>query len=511
MEFLVTREEMQFVDSYSIHTIGIPGIVLMERASLCMEKEILSRYPKAGSVLIVTERGNNGGDGLALGRMLLHDGIDVDIYEIGGIPQATESYETQKKILHNLGVELHKDMPEGDYDLIIDAIFGVGLKREVKGKQAEAVRAMNEKSGVKIALDVPTGLDATTGHVLGETFQADLTITVGLHKIGLALYPGAEYAGEVAVKDIGFPRQSVETAGAHVCYYTKRDLNRLPRRQRWSNKGTYGRVLVTAGAVNMAGAAYLSGKAACRSGAGLVRLFTDDANRLILQERLPEAIMTTWKEGAGDCANLESLKEAVRWATVIVFGPGLGVSPWTEKMLRVVLKEGECPLVMDADGINVFSQMEDGRALLASYRGDVIFTPHLKEMSRLTGCSVGEIQDNLIDICRSQAQVYKEDVSKKEDSCAQRILVEKDWRTIVSDGQDVYINMSGNDGMSTAGSGDVLTGVIAGLLAGGAGAFEAAKLGVYCHGLAGDAAVEEKGHYALSSDDIADAICRVIR
>lgn len=500
MRYLTTREEMQNIDRYSIEEIGIPGLVLMEKAAMSMEEEILARFPKASSVLIVVERGNNGGDGLALGRLLLAKGYDVDLYEIGGVPKASDSYKVQMQILENLGIPVLDHIPKRGYDIIVDGIFGVGLKREVAGIQKEVITQLNEMNAYKIAVDVPSGVDAGTGRILGIAFEADLTITFGLSKIGLVLYPGAAKCGEVCVKDIGFPQLSVDTIAPSAYTYDWGDFHGIPKRKPWSNKGSYGKVLMIAGSKNMAGAACLAGEAAYRSGSGLVRVFTCEENRVILQNQLPEAILTTY-EGEEDC--LSSLKEALSWATVIGFGPGLSTGSLTAKMLKMVLRQGTCPLVLDADGINVLARLKKEEADIweevKAYPHGMILTPHLMEMSRLSGKSVAEIKDHLIEAAKEYAD-------------STHIYALKDARSVVADGSaKVYINTTGNHGMSVGGSGDVLTGIICGFLAGGAELSEAARSGVFCHGAAGDVAVKETGHYALLARDIIEGLKKVLQ
>ena len=500
MDYIGTGDEMQRIDAYSIEQVGIPGIVLMERAALAMEREIRRRFHPGKTVTIVTERGNNGGDGLALGRMLLADGYAVRFYEIGGVRHASESYQTQRNILENLGVHFLKELP-GTSDIWVDAVFGVGLKRDVAGVQKEALEKMNNKDGYKIAVDIPSGVDASTGQILGYAFQADLTITFGLSKVGLVLYPGAGRAGEVLVREIGFPEKAIRAVNPGACVYAREDLCRLPERNPWSHKGTFGKVLLIVGSKNMAGAAYLSALAAYRSGSGLVRIFTCEENREILQSRIPEAVMTTYhtEEEA-----LALLPEALAWADVTGIGSGLGQKDLTRQILCKVLSEGHGSLVVDADGINVLAAMlreegrTDARSLYENYGGTMILTPHLREMSRFTGKTVREIQSSLVETARMAAD-------------EKHIFVLKDARTIVSDRTlPTYINMSGNDGMATGGSGDVLTGVICGLLAGGLAPLEAARMGVFCHGLAGDEAVKDKGHSGLMAGDLAEYMSRVL-
>ncbi len=500
MQRIATREEMQQIDSFSIEQCKIPGIVLMEKAAMAMEEEIISRFPVTTKILIVTEKGNNGGDGLALARLLLHRGYLVDVYEIGEIDHATASYETQRRILESLDVRICRKWPYKHYDVIVDAIFGVGLKRAVMGEHAKAILRMNDMTGFKIALDIPSGVDASTGNVLGTGFRADLTITVGLNKVGLLLYPGAEYAGEIVVKDIGFPQKAVEEIGTGAVSYTKEDLSRLTQRKAWSNKGTYGRVLLIAGSYNMAGAAYLSGLAAYRAGAGLVRIFTCEENRQILQTKLPDAILTTY---TGEKDAIRKLEEAVTWANVIGFGPGLGTDHTGEAMFEQVLRQAKVPLILDADGLNILAKLQNEREgnekaeeicnLFACYQAGVVMTPHMKEMERLSKIPVKTLIEDRI-------------ARAKEQAGEKHILVLKDARTIVTDGvRETYINTSGNHGMAVGGSGDVLTGIIAAFAVQN-DLLEAARLGVYCHGLAGDAAVKKAGYHGLMASDIANHI-----
>ena len=503
MRYICTGEEMQAIDSYSIKTLGIPGIVLMEKAAMSMEEEILSRFPLPASVLILAEGGNNGGDGLALGRLLMARGYQVTICEIGGVKKPSESYMTQKYILTKLGARMIQDLPEEDFDLYVDAVFGVGLRRDVSGIQADLIGRVNERKGFKLAVDVPSGVEAGSGRILGCCFKADLTITFGLLKAGLVLYPGADYAGEVVVKDIGFPDQAVRHVSPGALCFDQEDLCLLPVRTAWSNKGTYGRVLLIAGSRNMAGAAYLSALAAYRSGSGLVRIFTCEENREILQTLLPEAILTTWRN---DGEALALLPEALSWATVIGIGPGTGRNSTGRSLLMKVLEAGRAPLVIDADGLNNLADLlhekkgsrDEVQKLYDSYEGGIILTPHLKEMERLCGEPVSVIRQDLRAIAGAHADQG-------------HVLVLKDARTIVSDGcLPVYINTSGNHGMSVAGSGDVLTGIICGFLAGGLPLLRAARLGVFCHGLAGDHAARAGGYYGLMARDIADHLSDVI-
>ena len=303
-----------------------------------------------------------------------------------------------------------------------------------------------------------------------------------------------------AVKEIGFPNKAVEEIAPQMVSFTTDDLELLPERKAWTNKGSYGKVLLIAGSKNMAGAALLSGTAAYKSGSGLVRIFSCEENRVILQEKLPEAILTTYDS---EEKAWELLPESLSWASVIGIGPGIGQSAFASKLVKQVLTLGKAPLVIDADGLNNLAALlqEDTelRQLFHEYEGGMILTPHLKEMSRLTGEEIAEIRSNLPKAAASTADKG-------------HVIVLKDARTIVSDGSvPSYINMSGNNGMATGGSGDVLTGIICGFLAGGLDILTAALLGVYCHGLAGDAAAKEKGYYSVLAGDLPNYLETILK
>lgn len=501
MKYVASRTEMQQIDAFSIEQMKIPGIVLMEKAAMAIEEEILARISPDQKILIVTEKGNNGGDGLALARLLHHKGYQADIYEVGAIPKASQSYQIQRDILKELDIPVLEQIPDRIYDVIVDAMFGVGLSREITGQHKAVIEQLNHRTAYKIAIDMPSGIDATSGLVLGVAFRADLTITIGLDKIGLLLDPGASYAGEIIVKDIGFPHKAVEAIAPKAVLYGDEDLALLPKRKAWSNKGTYGRILLIAGSKNMAGAAYLAGLAAYRAGAGLVRIFTCEENRQILQTKLPEAILTTYTD-KNDALN--KLEEALIWADVIGFGSGLGMNETTAVMLECILSQGKVPVILDADGINLLAKMKKNQDsserakrvshLYDSYEAGMILTPHMKEMERLTGIKVAQLIENRLQIA-------------KETADAKHIIVLKDARSLISDGsEEICINISGNHGMAAAGSGDVLMGIITALAAVEDNLLQAARLGAYVHGRAGDLTVEHLSHHSMMAEDLANGL-----
>ena len=494
MQYIVTKKEMQAIDAYTMDKIGIPSAVLMERAALSVVEEIERLNVSHGRVLIVVEGGNNGGDGLAVGRILLERGYKVDIYYIGGFEKVSQGFQQQWSILHHMGVRFRKTIPNKEYAVIVDGIFGVGLSREVQGVQKKAIEAMNHMDAIKVAIDIPSGIDATTGEVLGAAFYADYTVTFGLKKLGMFFLDGIDACGTVICKPIGFPAQAVAHVKPMIYAYDNSDLDKLPKRVNNSNKGTYGRVAVIAGSKNMSGAAFLCSKAAYSTGAGLVKIYTHESNRTILQSQLPEAVMMTYDDYEGALACIE---DALQWATVIVVGPGLGVDTVSERMLYELLMNAEVPMVVDADALNILSNNIE---LLRTSSVQIIMTPHMKEMSRLIQRPVEEIAKNRFAIAREFAKKM------------QVTLVLKDAKSIATNGgQQTYMNLAGNNGMSTGGSGDVLAGIIAGMLAGGLTLADAARMGTYVHCRAGDLAAEHKGNYAMLASDIISYIGEVMR
>ena len=385
-------------------------------------------------------------------------------------------------------------MPQEDsYSVIIDAVFGVGLSRKVEGRYRQVIEQMNRMRGTKFAVDIPSGLSATTGCILGCAFKADYTVTFQLKKIGLELSQGRTMAGRVIVPDIGISTDSicedqeiVRTAGKNI--YRKM----LPDRPEDSNKGTYGRLLVIAGSKGMAGAAYLNAHAAYMTGAGLVRVYTSSDNREILQTLLPEAIITTYEE-----YNKEELLSLLTWADGVCIGSGLGMSRLSEKILKTVIEYVKVPCLIDADGLNLLAENKNYLNQMAERR--FVITPHMKEMSRLTGTPVEELKADRI-------QILKDFISRYRITC-----VLKDSRTLIaSEEKGIRMNLTGNSAMAKAGSGDVLAGVISGWMVQGKEAEDAAELGTYIHGLSGDLAKFEKGVYSVMARDLIEYISKAL-
>lgn len=512
MKYLLDSAAMKKIDEYSIKTTGIPSVVLMERAALSVSSfvEKLAYNKKDSekkdiSICVVCTKGNNGADGLAAIRQLYLHGYKTLVYEAGRKEPGTDEYELQKNIIKNLEIPFEcavqdNILPLDEYDFIIDAMFGIGLSRDVTGVYAQLIDEINRVSAVKVAVDIPSGLSAGIVQVSNKKVKADYTVTFGFDKTGMVLYPGRKYAGKVIVSDIGFAvgqdnvQKILENNPARMI--EKKDILTIPEREADSNKGTSGKVLIAAGSRSMGGAAFMSAQSAYRSGCGLVRVFTHENNKNALLTLVPESICDTYNDKNSNC---DELTKWCTWADCIIAGPGLSVSGQSEEIVKCILQSGsDATLILDADALNIISENEEYYEYISRYKGKVIMTPHVGEMSRLTGKSIGQIKENPVET----ASCYS-----KEHGV---ICVLKDAATVVCDHDNVYINTSGNCGMATGGSGDVLTGVIAGMMCAG---FDdecfAAALAVYIHGCAGDMCRKNQGTFSMKAWDIAESLSTV--
>lgn len=519
MDNFVGAATMKMIDSKTINSVGIPSMVLMERAALSVVKNIKEREESGSKIIVVAGVGNNGGDGVCVARILREDGYKADVYLIGNQDKCSIETKQQIIIARNSGVVFVNQINFDEYDIIVDSIFGIGLCRDVKDEFYDIIDKINNANKVVYAVDMPSGINTDTGFIQGIAVKANYTITFGVNKKGLILHPGRVYAGKVIVEDIGFPKHIIEELCLEDGFisYAKDDYkNYLPKRKTNSNKGTYGRVLVVAGSNNMAGACYFSAKAAYRMGAGLVQIFTCEDNRTILQGLVPEAIMTTYENESDkkdyhinvekDINNSkiitydkikEKLNKAIEWCSCVVVGPGLGTSDMSKEIVKYILENCNKTMVLDADAINILA---DVAGQYISGLENVILTPHLKEMSRLIKCDVREIQDNMYNPRKLALQI--DSFLDK----ANNVLVLKDATSLVLNNKKIYVNTSGNNGLATGGSGDVLSGIIAGLLAQGLNNIEAASLGVFIHGMAAESYVNKSNCYSLNASDLLEEI-----
>lgn len=527
MKYLVTGKEMKLLDQNTSGHFQVPELVLMEQAAmhfvwkLCdvmsagepgKAKPSLGRQRNAitssacGCLneknwkkgIVFCGMGNNGADGIAIARLLNERGIFTEVCRIKDIlhlkGETTQSFRVQESIYaaYNYPVCTSLLEPSGqEYDFVIDAVFGIGLSRDLSDEYIGIVEKINQIPGVKIAVDMPSGVNSDNGQIMGAAVKCDHTITFSFGKVGQLLWPGCEYAGKTHVVDMGITRRSWLDGKPTLACLEKSDLQKLPKRPAHSNKGTFGKLLVIAGSTNMAGAACFAAKAACRSGVGLVKVFTAEENRTIIQTVVPEALLSTY----GSQLNEEQFIRDMKWADAIVAGPGLGRSSTAARMVDVILKNADVPVVWDADALNILSEHTD--ALLLPHT-EYIMTPHLGEFSRLTGNEIPWIQSHFLETAVDFARTYHV------------ICVLKDFRTVTANPVGLsYLNLSGNNGMASGGSGDVLSGIIGAFLAQGMKGVDAAAYGVFIHGLAGDTARNIMGTHAMTASDLIESLKEV--
>jgi hydroxyethylthiazole kinase-like uncharacterized protein yjeF len=503
MKRALTAAQMRAVDRASIDH-GMPASVLMENAGQALARGALELAAANGRFLVLCGSGNNGGDGLVAARHLAALGRAV-LVELVGRPELL-SGEPQRnlKALAANGVTvapIDPDLMVGPGDVVIDALLGTGLARAPEGLFADAIGRVSvwRASGAKVvAADLPSGLDSDTGFSpLGEgqaqvpCVTADLTTCFGFLKLGQAIEPGASRCGRIDVVDIGIPRaalQALTGPGAHLV--EESDVRRrIPERKAEGHKGTYGHVLVVAGSWGKTGAAALAGLAALRAGAGLVTVATRPEALALVLQYAPELMgIELTNEGPLGRGDLNSLLEAAEGKQAVVFGPGLGHGVDTGRLLAAFLEELEVACVIDADGLNA---LEGHHELLQKAKGELLLTPHPGEMSRLLGVTVAEVQRDRV----SAARLLARD--------AQVTVMLKGARTVIArDDGEVFINPTGNPGMATGGSGDVLAGICGALLAQGLSSEDAAVAGAYVHGLAGDLVARRTGEMGLIASDL---------
>jgi len=510
---VVTAELMQQLDRRTIEEAGIPGVVLMENAGRGIVSEILRSYPNilTGKVAIFAGRGNNGGDGLVIARYLFNRGVAVKVFLLAARKQVKGDAKINLDIVTKMEIPLAEiTTPETwqeqsreleGYTLIVDALFGTGLQSEITGLNREVISDLNSLNVPTVAVDLPSGLQANTGEVLGICVQADLTVTCGLPKWGLLTYPGATYTGRLKIVDIAIPSFFLEEERISDRVITVDDLgSSFKLRDPNAHKGDYGHVLVIGGSSGKTGAAALSCQAAARTGAGLVTLGIPASLHDIMEEKLTEVMTEPLDEQEPGFLGRKSftrIRELMKGKSVVALGPGIGTREETVDLVHALLKESSVPLVVDADGINAISSNPD---LLKEVTAPLVLTPHPGEMARLVGSTSKEIQSDRITVARTFAKQY---------GC---YLVLKGARSLVADPDgSICVNLSGNAGMASGGMGDVLTGMIAGFISQGYDAALATKLAVFLHGMSGDVLAAERGPVGFIADDLIGEIPRLIK
>jgi len=499
---VATPAQMRECDRLTIEEIGIPGLVLMETAARAVVLEVERRLGNDVSekrITIFCGKGNNGGDGLACARHLLNHGAEVFTILTTPIESLSGDARTNADLLLKVGGEILvidsvDQIPSEALitDLVIDALLGTGFIGELTGLYCDLIDLIGRMEALVVAVDVPSGVSGLTGLVGGKAVEADSTVTFGLLKPGLVLPPGRDLAGQVTVADIGIPRSVIAAQSIATFVVEAADVRaQLPKRSRDAHKGDAGFVYLLAGSPGLTGAATLAAEAAVRTGAGLVVVGVPRSLNPILEVKLTEAMTEPLPEtplGSLSYHATEQVKSRFDWADAIAVGPGLGKDPDTGALLDRTLPGVRKPMVIDADGLNFLASRPE---LLKQLPRQTILTPHPGEFSRLCGHSIAEITANRIEITRQYAIQHGIVVHLKG---APSI-------TATPEGE-VYINPTGNPGMATGGSGDVLTGIIVALLAAGIPPASAAWMGSYIHGLAGDLGAERVGTLSLTAGDI---------
>jgi NAD(P)H-hydrate epimerase len=508
---VLNAAQMREADRRTIEEVGIPSLVLMENAGRQVVAAIEAVHSDLleESVAVLCGRGSNGGDGLVVARTLLQRGVDVSVFLLGTVDEVRGDARTNLEILGRLGLsvveigdgeawELHASEVTG-CALIVDAIFGTGLNAPLSGLLETVVADVNASGVPIVSIDLPSGLSADSHELRGDSIDAGLTVALAAPKLPLVLPPAETRSGDIVIADIGIPASIIESVeGPRVELLTRGLIRGLVNpRSPDSHKGDYGGVLIVAGSLGKTGAAHLTALGALRSGAGLVTVATPAGCQAIVAAMAPEYMTQGIPEIAGelDANSVDQLLDGAR--DVIAIGPGLGQRAATREFVKLLVDRATTPLIIDADGLNAFADDPDR---LAGREGrDVIITPHPGEFARLVRMSPDDVQANRLDLARNFAVSHRV------------YVVLKGHRTLIATPDEkVFINPTGNPGMATGGTGDVLTGVVAAWLAQLLDAEAACKVAVYLHGLAGDLAAADEGEIAMTAGDVAAYLGRAV-
>jgi len=511
---VVCPATMREMDRKAIEDMGIPGIVLMENAGrevALAVKRMTDAAVKTGppdkslrKAALFCGKGNNGGDGFVAARHLANMGFRPMVFLVAGADEIKGDAATNYRIILSMKIPVYtvkddKDLAKSrllclNAGIIVDALFGTGLRGEVSGLSRQAIELINDMGIPVVAVDIPSGISGETGKVLGVAIKARETVTMGLPKMGLALFPGAAYAGKITVADIGMPASVIEDAKAEAEILEK-DLIRsfFKPYPPDAHKGTFGRVFILAGSAGFTGAAALAGMAAARSGAGLVTLGIPESLNGILEVKLTEVMTLPLPETPGRSLSIKALDKTLEFCShcdAVAIGPGLSQQEETQDFIRQFAAACPAPMVIDADGLNALA----GRpGIDAPFKAPAVITPHPGEMARLLGTTPDAVQQDRPGSVREAAKRF---------NCTALL---KGARTLIAaPGGGLWINPTGNPGMATGGSGDVLAGMIAAFLARGMAPDQAAAAGAYLHGLSGDLAAAAKGELSLIAGDLLD-------
>ena len=488
--YIMSRKNCSNIDKQTIDEYNMPGIILMENAAEQIFRNIRTlenRY------IIFCGNGNNGADGLAVGRKLILDNKDVLFVLIKPRENPSEEFQINFNILKSLNSNMLiiDDIDKLDeiqqlieeFPIVIDSIFGIGLDRKLNDFYIKIIDIINNSKKKIIAVDVPSGLDADTGRPLGNAVKADITYTVEVIKKGFIEYSALEYLGDLKVIQIGIP-ENVKQANNENIYALSRESyrNKLIKRKIYGHKGNYGRAVLVAGSIGCLGAARLATESCIRSGAGLTTLITSSEGRKLLSGSLVEGMLATFEDN-------EKVKYLLSKADAVAFGPGIKEDEESMKLLEEIIIDSPSSIIIDAGGINLLSK---NKKCLCSVKDKVILTPHPGEMARLIGKDISYVEKNRIECSRAFAKQYK---------C---IVLLKGYNTIITDGRNVFINKTGNSKMASGGMGDTLTGIITALVAQGYSNMDATLLGAYIHGLAAEYSARDR--YSIIARDLIESI-----
>jgi hydroxyethylthiazole kinase-like uncharacterized protein yjeF len=513
---VLTGQQMKEFDAQATQRYAIPSLILMENAGRSVVQILQENISSLSDcrIVVVAGKGNNGGDGLCATRHLLNEGASVKVFICGSPHELSAETHTQATILERAGLKPHYLTGRSRLsalqtalqraDLVIDALLGIGVQGPVRGLLHPVIEQINACEAFVVAVDLPSGVDADTGQVGHVAVQADLTITLEHLKLGLLLYPGRDYAGEIIVAPIGYPEVLRTSFQSGIEWVDEQYVRaRLPHRKAYSHKGDYGRVLLIAGARGLSGAAIMAAEAALRSGTGLVYMGYPESLSPIIEKRVLEAVKFPLPEIAGalseQSVNLIANVIQEHAVDVLTIGPGLSHKPSVVKFLHELLPWVNIPLVLDADGLNALAS-PPGRRLLTQLKAPVILTPHPGELSRLIDQEVSSIESDRVGVAQKTAR----DLNV--------ILVLKGVPTVTAlPSGEIFVNSTGNSGLATGGSGDVLTGLITSLIAQGVVSEEAAPVGVYLHGLLADRLKPQLGERAMLPRDLLKILPKVLK
>lgn len=490
--FVLTSEEIRNAEKKCFERYSTEGELMLKAGTVCYE-EIIKKYSVAGKkIKVLCGNGKNAGDGFVIARLLYSYGADADIVlcdKEPSIPEPLEYYNQARQ--SGVKVETFTESCL-DSDFIVDTMFGIGFHGETRKPFDKIFEVLSDYKGIIISVDTPSGTDATTGQVCKNCVKADFTIAISTLKYCHILPPASEYCGDIVTVDIGIPQNCYENNYAKVIdFETVKSV--FPKRPKNSNKGSFGHQLNICGSYKMFGASVIAAKSALRSGVGLLKIVLPEKAYSLVANHLTQPIFEPVADNgdtfsASDC---NKIVENLKWADSIVLGCGIGNNDDTQQVVKSVLKNANCPIILDADGINA---VKSSISILKDVKVPVVLTPHPGEMARLISSTVAEVQSNRITVAKEVAAKY---------GC---VVVLKGANTVVTDGEKVFVSLSGNSGMAMGGTGDMLSGIIGAFVAQKISAFDSAVAGVYIHALCGELTAKAVSCRGMTVDDMIERL-----